>query len=146
MLRELIFSFAVVAVCIVFHTAAMVVFTEKLFRYRTKIESRPGLVSQSLLLILIFGFIISLHLIENGFWALFYHRRALFVDFETSLYFSLGSYTTIGYGDVVLPQNWRLLGAVEGISGVLLCGLSTAFLFAYVNALLQIRAQGKEAK
>jgi hypothetical protein len=82
-------------------------------------------------------------LVETGIWAVFYLRRELFVDFETSLYFSLVSYTTIGYGDVVLPQNWRLLGGIEGLSGVLLCGLSTAFLFSYVNGLLQIRVQRK---
>jgi hypothetical protein len=49
------------------------------------------------------------------------------------------SYTTIGYGDVILPQNWRLLGAIEGVSGVLLCGVSTAFIFAVLNAMIKIR-------
>ncbi len=143
MLRELMFAFAVVAVCVVIHTTGLVVLTEWLIRNRPKIEQRPGLVSQALLLILMFFFIIILHVFETGIWAVFYVRRDLFADFETSLYFSLVSYTTIGYGDVVLPQNWRLLGGVEGISGVLLCGISAAFFFAYVNRLLQIRMQSK---
>jgi len=143
MLRELMFAFAVVAVCVVIHTTGLVVFTEWLLRNRSKIEKRPGLVSQALLLILMFFFIIILHVLETGIWAAFYLHRELFSDFETSLYFSLVSYTTIGYGDVVLPQNWRLLGGVEGISGVLLCGISTAFFFAYVSGLFQIRVQSK---
>jgi len=145
MLRELMFAFAVVAVCVVIHTTGLVVFTEWLLRNRPKIEQRPGLVSQALLLILMFFFIIILHVVETGIWAVFYLRRELFADLETSLYFSLVSYTTIGYGDVVLPQNWRLLGGIEGLSGVLLCGISAAFFFAYVNGLLQIRMQSKAA-
>jgi voltage-gated potassium channel len=145
MLRELIFAFALVAACLVVHTTAMVMFTEWLFGKRAVIEKRPGLLSQATLLSLIFVVIIVLHLCETGIWALFYLQRGLFADLETSLYFSLVSYTTIGFGDVVLPQNWRLLGGIEGISGVLLCGLSTAFLFAYVNALLHIRVQTKSS-
>ena len=50
-----------------------------------------------------------------------------------------GEYWTIGYGDVLLPEKWRLLGTVEGISAALLCGLSAAFLFAVVTALFQFR-------
>ena len=74
-------------------------------------------------------------------WAAFYWSQSLFENFETSLYFSLTSYTTIGFGDVVLPRRWRLLGAVEGISGVLLCGVSTAFIFAIVTVLFRIRLE-----
>ena len=83
-----------------------------------------------------------LHLIENCIWAAFYRGNGLFENFETSLYFSLATSTTIGYGDVVLPEKWRLLGSFQGISGVLLCGLSTAFLFSVVNSLFQLRIQG----
>ena len=48
-------------------------------------------------------------------------------------------------GDVVLPKTWRLLGGVEAISGALLCGLSTAFIFVILTALLKIRRE-KRAK
>ena len=146
MLRELIFAFGMVAVCLVVHTTSLVLFTEWLFGKRHAIEKRPGLLHQSLLLILIFLVIIVLHVFETGLWALFYLRRELFPNFETSLYFSLSSYTTIGYGDVVLPQNWRMVGGIEGLSGVLLCGLSAAFLFAYVTVLFQIRVQSKSSQ
>ena len=51
-------------------------------------------------------------------------------DFESALYFSTTSFTTIGYGDVVLDRKWRLLGAIEGANGLLLFGWSTAFLIS----------------
>jgi len=45
----------------------------------------------------------------------------------------------------VLPQRWRLLGALEGITGVLLCGISTAFFFAVMTAMFQIRLRQVES-
>lgn len=87
----------------------------------------------------LFAGILFLHVIQTSIWAGFYYVKNLFSDFETSLYFSMVSFTTIGYGDVLLPRNWRLLGVIEGFSGVLLCGVSTAFIFAVVNALFQSR-------
>ncbi len=141
MLRELLVASGIVAVCVVIHIIGMVMLIEWLLGRRATLERKTGMTQFTLLLILVFAIVILLHLAETAIWATFYHWRSLFPDYETSLYFSLGSYTTIGYGDVVLPQRWRLLGAIEGISGVLLCGLSTAFIFAIVNALFQIRMQ-----
>lgn len=141
MLPELTLAFMVVAVCVSIHTAGLVTTAEWLIDRRLLFERRPGLVLFSLYLILVFSVVVVLHLTETAVWATVYRWWGLFPDYETSLYFSMGSYTTIGYGDVVLPQRWRLLGAVEGISGVLLCGLSTAFIFVVLNALIQLRAR-----
>ncbi|MFL6255975.1 MAG: ion channel [Pyrinomonadaceae bacterium] len=143
MLSELTLAFVVVAVCVVIHTAGLVSAAEWLIDRRERFEQRSGMTLFSLYLILVFSVVIVLHLTETAVWAAVYQWWGLFPDYETSLYFSLGSYTTIGYGDVVLPQRWRLLGAVEGVSGVLLCGLSTAFIFVVLNALIQIRMRGR---
>jgi voltage-gated potassium channel Kch len=92
-----------------------------------------------LLIVALFAGIMCLHIIQTSLWAVFYYLQNLFSDFETSLYFSMVSFTTLGYGDVLLPSRWRLLGVIEGFSGVLLCGVSTAFIFAAVNAMFQFR-------
>lgn len=112
---------------------------EWLLQRRKYLEQKSVKRRSAILLTLLFSGIMLLHITETTFWAAFYYTRALFNDFETSLYFSLTSYTTIGYGDVLLPQKWRLLGAIEGVSGVLLCGVSTAFIFAVISAMFQIR-------
>ena len=141
MLRELLFASGIVAVCVVIHTVGLVILTDQLIQRKEALERGFGMAKFAALLILLFTVAILLHVGETGVWAAFYYGRGLFSDFETALYFSLGSYTTIGYGDVVLPQRWRLLGAIEGISGVLLCGLSGAFIFAIVQSLFQIRVR-----
>jgi hypothetical protein len=141
MLTESIIAFLLIGICLVIHCTGLVLLGIPLLNWRRAIEQRAGTVYTILILITVFALLMLLHLVEICIWAAFYNLRGLFGNFETSLYFSLGTYSTIGYGDVVLPEKWRLLGALEGIAGVLLCGLSTAFLIRVVNALLLFRFQ-----
>ena len=141
MLTESIVALLLIGVCVVVHCGGILVLGGALVRRRPEIERRAGIVHSALVLIGVFAALMLLHVAENCIWAAFYHGLGFFGNYETALYFSLGTYTTIGYGDVLLPQKWRLLGSLEGISGVLLCGLSAAFLFTVVNALFQFRIQ-----
>ncbi len=70
------------------------------------------------------------HGVEIWLWALTYRAVGALPDVETSLYFSLTTFATIGFGDLVLDHHWRLLSALEGISGLILIGWSTAYLVA----------------
>ena len=121
------------------HVAGILVMAEWLLRWRDDLERRASRTQFVMLMITLFAGLIFLHMIQTSIWAVFYYTQNLFSDFETSLYFSTVSFTTIGYGDVLLPRRWRLLGVIEGFSGVLLCGVSTAFMFAVVNAMFQFR-------
>jgi hypothetical protein len=82
------------------------------------------------------AFIVFLHLIEIAIWAIFYVWVDAMTDLPSSLYFSAVTYTTTGYGDLVLPPDWRLVGAVEALTGILMCGWSTGFFFAVVERML----------
>jgi len=143
MVKELLIAFSIVAVCLVLHVASIVFIADWMLDQRDKRKDKMGTVGYMGLLIAAFSAIIVLHMIEIAIWAVFYFGNSLFADFETALYFSTTSYTTIGFGDVVLPRAWRMLGGIEGVTGVLLCGLSTAFVFAIVNAMFQMRLQRK---
>jgi len=80
--------------------------------------------------------VIVLHFLQIFLWSLFY-RWYCFLSWESSLYFSASSYSTVGYGDVVLPRVWHLLGPVESITGVLMCGISVSCLFAVATRLVE---------
>jgi len=83
------------------------------------------------------GWIVLLHLIQITAWALCYLWTDAMADLPSALYFSAVTYTTTGYGDLVLPEDWRLVGAIEALTGILMCGLSTGFFFAVVSRLFR---------
>jgi Ion channel len=89
------------------------------------------------LFIRVASWIILLHLLEISVWALFYIWKNAVPDVAASFYFSAVTYTTTGYGDVVLPQSWRLVGGVEALTGILMCGWSTGFFFAIVSRMYE---------
>jgi voltage-gated potassium channel len=80
--------------------------------------------------------IIVLHFLQIFLWSVFYRWYCL-PSWESAFYFSASSYSTVGYGDVVLPRVWRLLGPVESITGVLMCGISVSFLLAVATKLVE---------
>jgi len=75
------------------------------------------------------------------------YRGLCLGSWESAFYFSAGSYSTVGYGDVVLPSHWRALGPLESIMGVLMCGISVSLLFALINKLIanEVRIQSGNA-
>src|SRR6266403_974891 len=79
--------------------------------------------------------VIVLHGVLILFWAACYRWLCL-PSWESAPYFSATSYATVGYGEVVLPSNWRMLGPLESIVGVLMCGISVSVLCATVARLV----------
>jgi hypothetical protein len=78
------------------------------------------------------------HLGEIGLWALVLDISGAVADISAAVYSSAGSYTTSG-SDVVLPPQWKLLGPLEAVDGMLMFGVSTAFIFAVIQRLISIR-------
>lgn len=79
--------------------------------------------------------VIVLHGIVILLWASCYRWLCL-PSWESAFYFSASSYATVGYGDVVLPWKWRLLGPLESMVGMLMSGVSIGLLFAAVTHLV----------
>tara|TARA_B110000211_G_C14087009_1_gene557117 strand:- start:2483 stop:2917 length:435 start_codon:yes stop_codon:yes gene_type:complete len=77
-------------------------------------------------------------------WAAIFLIFDVFNELEPALYFSVVTFTTLGYGDVVLSTQWRLLGSLTAVNGLIIVGLNTAFL---VEAIAKIRnAQSEDLK
>ena len=146
MLTEIAIASAIVAICLIIHVAGILLMAKWLLHRRDNLARTASNKQLAVLIVMLFAGIMCLHLIQTSLWALFYYLQGLFGDFETSLYFSMVSFATIGYGDVLLPRRWRLLGVIEGFSGVLLCGISTAFIFAVLNAVFQFRLRERLIK
>jgi len=78
--------------------------------------------------------VVVLHGLEILLWACFYRWRCL-PSWDSAIYFSASSYSTLGCNDVSLPSNWRTLGPLESVIGILMCGISVSLLFAIVTRL-----------
>jgi voltage-gated potassium channel len=89
-----------------------------------------------MLLVRLTSVMIVLHMSQILLWTAFYRWNCL-PSWESAFYFSTGSYSTVGYGDLLLPPAYRSLGPIEGVTGVLMCGLSASFLFAVVLRLVE---------
>jgi hypothetical protein len=76
-------------------------------------------------------------------WALAFIILGLFDTLEAALYFSVTAFTTLGFGDVLLPERWRLLAGICAANGLLLFGLITAFLVEFFTQLHQSQSEIK---
>ena len=137
MFSKLLIAWGLMALCVVIH-ATGVTCAVRWLRYPMT-RAHPFWMG-TWLFIRLAGWIVLLHLIEITTWAFFYERKAGMDDLQSALYFSAVTYTTTGYGDVVLPQEWRLVGAIESLTGILMCGWSTGFFVAIVSRLFRASA------
>jgi len=131
-IMRLIVACSLMAVCVTIHASGMAWAMRRVRRFRL-----PTLGFWPSLRLFIFTavWIVLLHLVEIFTWAAVYVWNGAMPDLHTALYFSAVTYTTTGYGDVVLPVKYRLDGGVEALTGILMCGWSTGFFFAIVNQL-----------
>lgn len=97
--------------------------------------SRNNLLRQGSLVLAVALGIFALHGVEIWLYALAYQAIGAFADFPTALYFSTATFSTLGYGDIVLGPQWRLFGAIEGVTGLILIGWSSAFLLSVTSRL-----------
>jgi Ion channel len=131
MITNLLIASALVAITVIIHASGLGMILSHALR--SPVRTDTHFLSISWLLIRIAWLLIVIHVLEIAVWALFFWWEKCLPNMETSFYFSGVTYATIGYGDIVLPEEWRLFGPIEGLTGILMCGLSTAFFFIIVS-------------
>jgi hypothetical protein len=140
MLSIFLAAFLLAAITICMHAAGI----SLLLRYSTRARAHPPTTPFAIrrTLLRVVWWLLLLHLAEIALWALFYLWRGYLPDAEAAFYFSGVTYTTVGYGDIVLAKPFRLLAPVEGLVGILMCSLSMGYFFVVVNRILQGQQQG----
>jgi len=133
--RPTIAATVLVALSLWIQCAGMATLIDRGLAYLAR-EHRLSPLHSTVLIVRITCLMIGLHIAQILVWAAFYRWHCL-PSWEASFYFSAASYSTVGYGDVVLPRVWRLLGPMESITGVLMCGLSVSFVFAIATRLVE---------
>jgi len=135
MIKLILCALGLTAITVVIHGAFALAVGRRVVRLWTARKDPPGRLGAELLMTQLVGTLLLLHLAEAVVWAFFYVLVDALPDLETAAYFSLTSYTTVGYGDVLLPEGWRLLGPIEAAVGVLMLGWSTGILVVVIGVI-----------
>lgn len=130
MLLNLAIGTLVIALTVVVHTLGLVGLSSATAAAIRWLKLNKHALGRSVAMLVTVLGLFALHTLEIWLWAFSYVLLGAHPSFEEALYFSTSTFSTVGYGDVLLQPQWRLLGALEGVGGFILIGWSTAYLVA----------------
>ena len=128
MIAQILVGTVVSIAIVVIHVAGLVGLSRSLTAIGRRLGSEISASSAIALVVPSVLFVLLLHVLEVWVWAIAYLLVGEFERLETALYFSTVTATTLGYGDVTLSEQWRLVSGFEAMSGLILFAASTAFL------------------
>ena len=131
MIAKLLLASGLVATTVAIHAAGLGMALAHVLHSPARTDRRFWPITW--LLIRIAWLLIVIHLFEIAVWGLFFWWQECLPDVESSFYFSGVTYATLGYGDLLLPKEWRMFGPLEALTGSLMVGLSIAFFFAVLS-------------
>lgn len=122
----------------IIHSGVTLLVVHSTFRdSKKRVIQRKYLRSVWLAVIVIIMFFATI--LESGIWAFCYLYLGALQSFEEALYFSIVTFSTLGFGDLILEPEWRFLSALEAANGIIMFGWSTAIVIAAVQKLYQDR-------
>jgi len=142
LISQLMVSTVLVALTALLHLAGLAVLIALLQAHAGRVRMPHVRLTQALLVLISVFALFALHGVEIWLYAAVYAAAGEIPDFEDALYFSTSTYATIGYGDLVLSRAWRIVGAIEGVNGIILLGWSTAFFVSIVRRLAELERNG----
>ena len=100
-------------------------------------ERRPGAMARKpgITTVIWILFLLNPIVLDVTLWATFYYLGGALPSFEEALYFSTVTFTTVGYGDIVLGREWRQLATFEAVNGWIIFGWATALIMAVIQRL-----------
>ncbi|MCR9267756.1 MAG: potassium channel family protein [Alphaproteobacteria bacterium] len=135
MLQALVLSAIMVVVTTAIHLAGLTLLLGWTRQHRSEVDAPGHTLSLFLFILAIVIGVFLVHVVEIMAFAGVYMAIGEITSFETAVYFSASTFTTLGMGDIYLDSHWRLLVAMEGLIGFLMIGWSTAFLISLVGKL-----------
>jgi len=142
---ELAAATLMVGVTVAVHLGGIAALLKLMQRHRASRAYRQRLLHEGAVIVGAAAGLFILHAVEIWLYAGFYIAVDAIEGLEPALYFSTVSYTTVGYGDIVLDKTWRVVGAIESANGIILLGWSTAFFVAVVGRIRGLEEMGQHS-
>ena len=143
MFDQLILGSCITLVSLVGGAVLWWVLNETLERMEPWLRRPPYLVKSFVVILMVVISTMSMMTLGVWLWAIVFTLTAVFPTLEAAVYYSLVAYTTLGLGDVIVPQEKRLLGGMTGANGFLMFGLMTAML---TDTLRHVRRMQRKSK
>ncbi|MGB6648696.1 MAG: potassium channel family protein [Bacteroidota bacterium] len=137
MIENLILGIVTIEVCVTIQCVVLAIVLGVVYDLDRRQLIRPTILGASSLLGGIMVVMLAGNLLQMTIWAELFLYYGEFEDFATAFYHSVVNFTTLGYGDVVMSEERRLLGALEAGNGVLMFGLTTGFVYAVLHAVMR---------
>ena len=133
---ELLIGGTLISITVVIHAVALDYIMSRLERWGpTLYKIFKKAWKTAILTFTVLG-VFTAHVVQMWLWAAFYWGVGAIPTFEAALYFSTSTFTTVGFGDIVLEKdNWRLISSFQAANGFILFGWSTAFIFEIMSQL-----------
>lgn len=138
MLMNLLIGIPVMLTCLIFQAIFVALCLRKYVSKRKAIiHLKNPFVKNTLLLSLIMILMLLGNFVQMAIWAKVFMWLGEFDQFSTALYHSGVNFATLGYGDIVMSERWRLLGPLEGANGILMFGVSTSVMTAAIMDIIK---------
>ena len=135
--EDLLTGVVAMTICLTIQAFVIALLLKGLFELEIRKLIEARLAGASLLLLAVMLGLLVGNLLQITLWAALFHHLGEFEGFRVAFYHSVVNFTTLGYGDLVMSDGNRLLGALEALNGVLMIGITTGFLFMVLTNLMQ---------
>lgn len=134
--QQILWGSVFLGICLVVQTMFLVLGFELLKTMSRRMGRKDGVVANLVNIWVSLGVIVLGLTTQVWIWSIFWMIEGVFTDWNTAIYFSLVTYTALGYGDIVLTEEFRLFASFAAVTGLLGFGVSGAFLVSVLGRML----------
>lgn len=145
MLFQLLLGTCVISGTVLIQVLFISTSMKALTHYGHWIVNPPKQYKTAVVLVLLVLWMVAGLSISAWLWAAVFLGVGAFDQLEPALYFSVVTFTTLGYGDITLDKNWRLIGSLAAVNGLIIVGLITAYLVEVITRIRRAQLEKMES-
>ena len=143
MIANVILGLGSMVVCLAIQAFLVVVAIQVYVNHR-RLAASPTLVGTFVLICGVMLVLVIGNFLQIALWAGLFMYLGEFADFGTAAYYSAVNFSTLGYGDIVMSEQYRVLGPMQAVNGVLMIGVSTAVVMAALQRALKMTLAARQ--
>ena len=135
-------SLPLIVLNVVIHVLGLGVINERIVGRLSDAVNRPHLTASFVAVMGVAALLVTvLHALEGGVWAAAYRVLGALPDSRSAMLYSVSAITSYGHATIFLDPHWQMMGALEALNGMMLFGLTTAFLFKMIQQVWPLRSR-----